>query len=79
VIDPNPLIELITINSTIITPKPLKKPISQDPDDDKFIACAVSGKADYSVSGDKHLLDIALYQGINILSPSRFIERSLKD
>src|SRR5688500_15395396 len=30
--------------------------IPNDPDDDKFVECAVEGKASYIVSGNKHLL-----------------------
>ncbi len=38
--------------------------VKDDPDDDKFIECAVSGKADYIVSGDSHLLRLKEYAGI---------------
>lgn len=52
----------------------LVKVIKDDPDDDKFITCALEGKADYIVSGDKHLLDIKEYQGIKIVATRQFIE-----
>ncbi len=32
--------------------------VPDDPDDDKFLECALCCKADYIVSGDKHLLNI---------------------
>ena len=48
-------------------------PVSRDPKDDKFIACAVEGKADYIVSGDNDLLDLEEYQGIEIVKPKGFI------
>ncbi|MBI5877427.1 MAG: putative toxin-antitoxin system toxin component, PIN family [Chloroflexi bacterium] len=44
-----------------------------DPDDDKIIACAVAGDADYIVSGDEHLLSMVHYEGIQIVSPRRFL------
>ena len=47
--------------------------ISDDPDDDKFLECAVSGKADYIVSGDNHLLKLREYAGIKILKSSQFL------
>lgn len=40
-----------------------------DPDDDKFIACALALKAGCVVSGDKALVDVRLYQGIRIVTP----------
>jgi len=45
-----------------------------DPDDDKFIACALALKAGCVVSGDKALVDVRLYQGIRIVTPSEFLE-----
>jgi putative PIN family toxin of toxin-antitoxin system len=51
-----------------------------DPDDDKFIACALALKAGCVVSGDKALVDVRLYQGIKIVTPREFLKtmRDLK-
>ena len=48
--------------------------IPNDPSDDKFIQCALSGNAKVIVSGDIHLLSLKVYQDIHILSPSQFLE-----
>ena len=56
----------------------LSKPVSQDPDDDKFIACAIASKTKIIVSGDKHLLDVSGYRGIEVLTPRQFFEKYLK-
>lgn len=48
--------------------------VGKDPDDDKFIAGAVEGKADYIVSGDKPLLNLKEYQRIKIVSPADFVK-----
>ncbi len=45
-----------------------------DPDDDKFIACALALKAQYVVSGDKALIDVRKHQAINIVTPREFLE-----
>lgn len=45
---------------------------SQDPSDDKFLACAASSQGDYLVSGDPHLTKLKSYQGIPILTPRQF-------
>ena len=44
-----------------------------DPDDDKFLACAVDGHADYIVSGDQDLLRLQRYQGIAVVSVNEFL------
>lgn len=52
--------------------------IKDDPDDNKFLECAISGKADYIVSGDKHLLNLKEHEGIKILNPKGFLEEMEK-
>lgn len=47
--------------------------VADDPDDDKFIDCAMACKADYIVSGDRHLLELKEYAGIRILQASEFL------
>lgn len=46
--------------------------IAGDPDDDKFLECAVAGEAEYLVSGDAHLLERSEYRGIRIMTPALF-------
>lgn len=48
--------------------------VTEDPDDNKFLECAIDGHADYIVSGDEHLLKIKVYKGIRILSVKQFLE-----
>jgi len=47
--------------------------VTDDPDDDKFIECAICCNADYIVSGDRHLLNLKEYAGIKILKASEFL------
>lgn len=49
------------------------KAIKDDPGDNKYLACAQEGEADYIVSGDHHLLDLATYQGIEIIKAKAFL------
>ena len=51
--------------------------ICRDPDDNKFIACAVDAKAIYIVSGDKDLLTVEKYDEIEIVTAKEFYERYL--
>ncbi len=47
--------------------------VCRDADDDKFLACAVSGKARYLVSGDRDLLELKGFKGIRIISPADLV------
>lgn len=74
-IDLSPFIELLTIHAEIYAPEKLKEPVSRDPDDDKFIACALSAKVKIIVTGDQDLLSVSGYQGINIMKPGSFVKK----
>jgi putative PIN family toxin of toxin-antitoxin system len=78
-IDITRIIDLVLVESELCSPVELAHPVCADPKDDKFIAAAISGKADVIVSGDKHLLKVSGYHGISILTPRVFVARILKD
>lgn len=46
--------------------------IPDDPEDNKFIECAIAAEADYLISSDKHLLRLAHYEHAKILNPKDF-------
>ena len=52
--------------------------ICRDPDDDKFIECAVDSKSIYIVSGDKDLLDIDTFQNVKIITVADFFRNYLQ-
>jgi predicted nucleic acid-binding protein len=47
----------------------------RDPDDEKFLELAVSGKPSHIVSGDPDLLVLHPFRGIDILAPQAFLSR----
>jgi putative PIN family toxin of toxin-antitoxin system len=47
---------------------------SKDPDDDKYIAAAIEGRAGFVVAGDSDLLDLKQYDGIRIVTPRAFLD-----
>jgi len=49
--------------------------VKDDPDDDKFIDCAISTRARYIVSGDSHLLRVKQFKTVKIVSPEQVVER----
>ncbi|MCK6580990.1 MAG: putative toxin-antitoxin system toxin component, PIN family [Anaerolineae bacterium] len=60
-------------SAQIIVPVDVPEDAVADPKDLIILACAVSGKADYIVSGDHHLLDLKTYQKIVIVTPAEFL------
>jgi len=50
-------------------------PITEDREDDKFLAAALAGDAAYVITNDPHLLDVNGHGGLCIVKPSTFLER----
>jgi len=48
--------------------------IKKDPSDNIFLECALEGRANYIISGDKHLLQLKQYKSIKIISFHEFIK-----
>jgi hypothetical protein len=48
--------------------------VSKDPDDDKYLAAAVAGRASFVVTGDPHLMTVGQYEGIRIVNPRAFLD-----
>ena len=53
--------------------------VKEDPDDNKFLECAVDSKAEYIISGDDHLLKLKEFKGIKIVTPAEFVELMQKN
>ena len=70
-------LQLLAIEATMVEAKPLSEAVCTDPDDDKFLACALSSKAKVICSGDKALLKTSGYRGIEVLTPRNFADRFL--
>lgn len=47
----------------------------EDRTDEKFLSCAVTADAAFIVSGDKHLLRLKTFRGVDIVSPNDFLRR----
>jgi putative PIN family toxin of toxin-antitoxin system len=66
---------LILSKAEFVVPGESIRVVEADPSDNKFLEAAVTGQADYIVSGDKHLRDLKEFRGIAILTPSAFLEQ----
>jgi len=53
--------------------------VEKDPDDNKFIECAVALNAESIISGDRALQVIKDYMGIKIQSPKQFLDAYSKN
>jgi putative PIN family toxin of toxin-antitoxin system len=71
------ILNLIAMHSEIVQPVVLKTQVCEDRDDDKFIACALSGEVEVIVSGDNHLLALNGFKGIKIIKPKSFFKEYL--
>ncbi len=68
------LLDVLSTSAEIRVPGALDLKVVRDPTDNKYLAAAVEGQADYIVSGDKDLLDLGRYEEIKIISPRRFLQ-----
>jgi putative PIN family toxin of toxin-antitoxin system len=57
----------------VVKPKKRLRVVRRDPSDNKFLECAVAGKATVIISGDKDLLSLSRYRQIRIQSPAQFL------
>ena len=51
----------------------------RDPKDDKFLALALDSEGDCIVSGDRDLLALNPWRGIEIVSPASFLKKDIQD
>ena len=72
-----PILTLITMNAVIVDARPLTEPVSDDPDDDKFLAVAADSQTSLIVSGDGDLLRVSGWRGVEVLTPRQFVDRHL--
>ena len=76
-VDLRPVLELVIFNAEMVTPADSAESICGDPDDDKFLLCAISAPCKVIISGDKHLLVKSGYAGVQVLKPRDFVEKIL--
>lgn len=67
------IINNFKVFSKIVKPEIKLDIVKEDKADNKFLECALIAKADYIISGDKHLLKLKKFQDINIVSPKEFL------
>jgi len=76
-VDIDPILTLFAAAAELIVVPPLPEPVCDDPDDDKFLACALASKTQIIISGDKGLLRVSGYRGIEVIRPRTFVDEYL--
>ncbi len=74
-IDIKPVLDLVTRETRIVVPASVPGSACDDPDDLKFLACALAGGARFVVTGDRALLRASAFQGIEVVTPREFVRR----
>jgi putative PIN family toxin of toxin-antitoxin system len=74
----DPFLALLAVHAEIIDAPPIPQGVCDDPDDDKFMACALAGSASIVVSGDKHLRAVSGWRGVEVMTPKAFVERYVR-
>ena len=64
----------IVEKSSVVATSLQRKRWSRDPHDDQFIHCALSGRAEYLVTGDRDLLELKGPVPVRIVSPKEFLD-----
>lgn len=65
---------MLAKRSESISPKHTLRAVLADPSDNRILECAVEGKADAIVSGDRHLLDLKKFRKIPIITIREFVD-----
>ena len=65
----------LELSADVVSTTPTLSVIKNDPDDDRVLECAIVGRANTIVSGDRHLLNLTSYEEISIVTVRHFMDR----
>jgi putative PIN family toxin of toxin-antitoxin system len=72
------LLTMLTVHALLVDAQGLDERVSEDPDDEMFLAAALAANARLIVSGDKHLLRVSGWRGIEVLKARPFVDRYIE-
>jgi len=78
-VDLEPIIQLIAVKADLVQASALPERVCDDPEDEKFLTCALASKSEVIISGDRHLLKISEYCGVRVVRPREFLEDFLRN
>lgn len=68
------LVEAVRDVAEVVAVRSDFKVVEEDPDDDIVVNTAIDGKAEYIVSGDRHLNRLKRFRDVKIVTPKAFLE-----
>ena len=71
--DIDDFVRLLGEEATLIEPTVRVQAVAEDPDDDRYVECALAAGADLIVTGDAHLLKLGDFQGVRMTKPGDFL------
>ena len=77
-IDLRPILDYVIERAEVVSSPRLPERVCSDPDDDKFLACALASGSNLVVSGDRHLLKVSGYRNVEIFKPREFLDLYLQ-
>ncbi len=69
------IVRQYTALTRVVAPLHIPDIVKDDPADNQVLACAAAAGADTIVSGDRHLLSLGMYAGVEIVSAGDFLAR----
>jgi putative PIN family toxin of toxin-antitoxin system len=66
-------LHLLVRQAVAVAPPQQLTVINVDPADNRYLECALMAEAEVIVSGDRHLLALGEYKGIQIITPAGFL------
>lgn len=73
-VEPGLWFEDIVVLADLVAGEGMPLGVCEDPDDDKYIAAAIEGRATFIVTGDHKLLALKEHEGIRIVTPREFLD-----
>ena len=67
-------LDLLWRMAEIVDPLEIPEVVKKDPDDDMLFGAAIEGRADLIVTGDKNVLEVEEYIGVQVVRTSRALE-----
>jgi putative PIN family toxin of toxin-antitoxin system len=73
-LEPDLWFEDIVVLAQLVTGRYAIPSLSEDPDDDKYVAAAIEGRATFVVTGDPDLLTLKQHEGVRLVTPRAFLD-----
>ncbi len=65
--------DLVHTLSILAEPNQPLNIVAHEPDN-RILECAVAGRVHFIITGDRHLTELAVFQGIHIVDPATFLD-----